>query len=620
MDSRAPRPVDLASASNWDEAKIIAGPSTLADREKWREELKAWRPASAKKFDYNNAAYLNEKIIKNPIYNLALIWLWDELLFDFDKQKFTPERLIEDSKKFGGFDAIILWHAYPVIGIDSRNQFDFYNDVPGLAELIKELQTAGIKIYLNYNPWDKWTERPESPDEIELANLVERFNFDGVFLDTLKSAEPTFMAPIMNVNPNLVIAGESTVQQGRICDHTMSWAQWFADSEIPGVLRAKYFEPRHMLHQTRRWNRSHTEELQIAWLNGAGMLIWEVVFGSWVGWNNRDICMWREMVAILRQNHHLIINGDWEPLTALSPEAESAHLHASSFSLNGSQLMTIINKSNHDYHGLIAHGLSGSIPAWGVGAISLSADHLTLHEFTYQGQSSHFPKRNNIREEVLVGELETLEYSYRNRETGMYSGAAFIDAWKPLPPHLHQILTATTTVPVSHGILDAREVNNQEYFEFMRETGYKPAVTNRFLAHWVDDAPLHDQLLTPVTYVDLVDATAYANWKGVRIPSEWEWQLNAGHIKATSTSVWNLTNSIQSDGRTRFHILKGGGVLNLRNGQGSHSASGLAESDWYVDGGVQENTWVEKLLLMGLGLSRSENIGFRCFTPEEEHK
>ena len=34
-----------------------------------------------------------------------------------------------------------------------------------------------------------------------------------------------------------------------------------------------------MLHHTRRWNRSHGEELRSAWLNGVGMLVWENVFG-----------------------------------------------------------------------------------------------------------------------------------------------------------------------------------------------------------------------------------------------------------------------------------------------------------------------------------------------------
>jgi hypothetical protein len=201
----------------------------------------------------------------------------------------------------------------------------------------------------------------------------------------------------------------------------------------------------------------------------------------------------------------------------------------------------------------------------------------------------------------------------------MYSESAFIDAWKPLPPHLHQVINAEVSVPVRQGLLDPLEVTNNEFFEFIQATEYTPRITNRFLAHWVNGAPTQAQADLPVVYVDLEDAIAYATWKGCVMPTEWDWQFNAEHMKVSPSSVWNLSNSIHSDGRTRFLILKGGGVHNLRNGQGSHSASGLAESDWYVDGGIQESTWVEKLLLMGLGLSRSENIGFRCFTPRKAH-
>ena len=57
--------------------------------------------------------------------------------------RFTPERFCaEAEREFGGFDGIVLWHAYPVIGIDERNQFDFYRDVPGIRELVGELAGA----------------------------------------------------------------------------------------------------------------------------------------------------------------------------------------------------------------------------------------------------------------------------------------------------------------------------------------------------------------------------------------------------------------------------------------------------------------------------------------------
>ena len=57
--------------------------------------------------------------------------------------RFTPDRFCaEAEREFGGFDGIVLWHAYPVIGIDERNQFDWYRDVPGLRELVADLPGA----------------------------------------------------------------------------------------------------------------------------------------------------------------------------------------------------------------------------------------------------------------------------------------------------------------------------------------------------------------------------------------------------------------------------------------------------------------------------------------------
>jgi formylglycine-generating enzyme required for sulfatase activity len=35
-------------------------------------------------------------------------------------------------------------------------------------------------------------------------------------------------------------------------------------------------------------------------MNGGGMLVWENVFGSWIGWNERDRSILRAMIAIQR--------------------------------------------------------------------------------------------------------------------------------------------------------------------------------------------------------------------------------------------------------------------------------------------------------------------------------
>jgi formylglycine-generating enzyme required for sulfatase activity len=105
-----------------------------------------------------------------------------------------------------------------------------------------------------------------------------------------------------------------------------------------------------------------------------------------------------------------------------------------------------------------------------------------------------------------------------------------------------------------------------------------------------------------VRYVSLDDARAYALWAGARLPNEFEWQVAATHPEfARGTPlVWNWTESENTDGRTRFSILKGGSHV-LREG-----------SEWYTDGGPQPPETSLKFLRAGAPIERSSAIGFRC--------
>ena len=90
LNSNEPRDVDLPLPVGDDNAKIFAGPDSLADREQWREKLATWRNDAKAKLNYDDRAYSNAAIANRSNYNAALIWLWDELLFDFEYQVFTP--------------------------------------------------------------------------------------------------------------------------------------------------------------------------------------------------------------------------------------------------------------------------------------------------------------------------------------------------------------------------------------------------------------------------------------------------------------------------------------------------------------------------------------------------
>ena len=155
----------------------------------------------------------------------------------------------------------MLWHAYPVIGIDERNQFDFYRDVPELRALVDRLQARGVRVFVDYNPWDVGTRREPVSDDEAIAALVADLEIDGVFLDTMKEGGRSFGARSTRPGP---------ASRSRASPRSRSGGSATTPSRGRSGSRTRRarrdpracFERRHMLHHTRRWNRSHAEELR----------------------------------------------------------------------------------------------------------------------------------------------------------------------------------------------------------------------------------------------------------------------------------------------------------------------------------------------------------------------
>lgn len=654
FDPLVPRPLDLpravplqddADLGELDTGKILAAPSDPADWPAWRAQLERWRREARDRQGYDGRMYERDDLRwASSCFVVSQVWLWDELLYDWERGVFTPERLVADAReRFGGFDGVVLWHSYPVIGIDDRNQWDYYRLVPGLRDLVDALHAEGVRVFVDYNPWDVGTRRGDA-DSRELASLVADLDIDGVFLDTLKEGGGALLAELDAARAGVAAEGESTLPLARLADHPLSWAQWFADSEVPGVVRSHWYERRHQMHHVRRWHRSHADELQSAWLNGIGVMVWEVVFGVWVGWSDRDALTLRRMSAAQRGLAGLTRDGEWTPLADLGEGAPAQGLFGSRFAAGGQSLYAVANRSavegtvSVDAAGanaafdvwsgypldVVGGRVTARVPGHGIGGVWLApagADAGWLRPLRAEGRdiSARFRPRLARRLAgaaadanattaadrpptayvvVEAGE-HVLTVRYRCRETGFYDGAPFVDEWKPLPPRLHDLRTAERVANVPSPVAVATaEVSEREFAKFLKATGHEAPV-GELQPRWAGADWVPGE--APVTEVTLADARAYAAWCRGRLPTEDEWQIaSATEIFARrQPEVWNLTDSEHSDGRSRFMMLKGGSA---------HRADG---SPWYFDGGVRPGDFTAKYLLPGLGLSRSDSIGFR---------
>ena len=354
IDESTPVPLDGSLPPEvGDIAKTFAAPADPAEWPAWRAALERWRASTVERLGYTGEIYDRaETAWTQGCYSVAQVWLWDERLFDRAAGRFDVDGFLASTADHGAFDGVVLWHAYPIIGIDDRNQFDFYRDVPGLADVVAEFHARGVRVFIDYNPWDTGTRRAPHDDAVELALVAGELGVDGVFLDTMKEGDSKLVSTLLSAHPPLVLEGESRVPNQRIVDHQLSWAQWFADSPAPGVMRAHWLERRHMMHSIRRWNRDHSDELQAAFMNGTGLLVWDAVFGVWVGWNERDKATLRRMLRIQRAASRLLVEGAWVPLVDASAEAVASGVYVSRFEGSGADagvtLWTVVNRSEVD--------------------------------------------------------------------------------------------------------------------------------------------------------------------------------------------------------------------------------------------------------------------------------
>jgi len=198
--------------------------------------------------------------------------------------------------------------------------------------------------------------------------------------------------------------------------------------------------------------------------------------------------------------------------------------------------------------------------------------------------------------------------------------------------------SCTEEVYVPAFYIDKTEVTNEQFKQFLDETGYKPKWPQNFLRNWHNGVYPKGKANHPVVWVSLEDAKAYAKWAGKRLPTEAEWQKaaqgtdgrtwpwgnvfdpNKANIDSRDTkpvgsypegaspygcldmvgNVWEWTDSFQSDGYHYFSWIRGGSYF-LAKG-----------SRWYMQGGARANYQRAKFWYMTPALNRSATIGFRC--------
>jgi len=597
---------------------------------------------------------------------MGFVFLWDKDFWDPEEGTYRMQPLCDKIKEeFGGFQSVILWHTYPNLGIDQKNQFDYFLSMPGginaLRDIVSCFHKNGVRVFLTYNPWDLDTRRSDTTDEQYFAWLIKESDADGLFMDTWDRAG-SFQKEIDRYKKGVCIVPECAPLFQQIQGYyavTAAWAQGPFFNQ--GISHLKWLIPDFIQFRIERGEPDRRKQLSYAWMNGQGIMVWENLFGIMNLWNARDRQTLRKMNTIWQYYASLYTSDSWKPYLP----GNKKNIHVSSWEDQSCRIWNIINDvfdkpdtalisidhpewhyydlwtgnrifpagnkiiycfntigcvagvesdTAQTFHRLLkkqqeetrkiiggpdrySHLVSMKKPA-SPPAVALPMRYSTDSLLKIQGGTYRYQVKHLWREGQCYPDEDATDELHNN--TVMEEGDLYIIH------HHSETLRDYLIMP--------RAVTNGEYEMFLKETGYRPRFPENFLKHWHGKTCPDSLKNKPVVYVSLEDARAYAQWAGMRLPTEWEWQTAAEKypVKFIYNEVYEWNESERCDGYNRFVTLRGG----CRHWQ-------LNTSRWYFPngtkngpiGGKQPIASHVKYFLMYPGIDRAATIGFRCCKP-----
>ena len=232
--------------------------------------------------------------------------------------QFDIDRFLDEGElNFGGYDYMLLWHDYPRMGVDNRNQFSMYEDLPGglkgLKSLVDKAHQRGVKVYLPYKPWDIMVKDQNHYEEE--AKISKAIGADGIFLDTMKDSEIAFREALDAVNPDNVFASEGRPGFEDAQLVTGSWNQVGTQTNVmPSIDLFRFLLPKHNVHNISRNSRNRQALVHNALFNGTGFIVWEDIFGEINKYTWIERIMVHRYSRIIRENSDAYLTDNPIPL------------------------------------------------------------------------------------------------------------------------------------------------------------------------------------------------------------------------------------------------------------------------------------------------------------------
>lgn len=283
-------------------------------------------------------------------YLIILQMAWDREFYDRTTGKYTfPDLLRRGISLFGNIDVYGIWPTWPRLGLDQRNQWDLYRDLPGgtaqLRNFSRISRQNNTRFFIAYNPWDNSTRQEDHYRG--MASLIKETEADGVVLDTRGSSSYELQAAADSVRKGVVMYSEGMA----------------ITRDMPGIISGRvhnaiFYSPELNLNKLIKPDFSIFRvcdvgedlihrEIAIAFFNGYGTELNMYRPGGRDDNYRDDLEFLAGTTFTLRQNNDAFLDKDWTPLI----ETTNDNVFVNRWRSGGKTLYTILNMRSEGTEG-----------------------------------------------------------------------------------------------------------------------------------------------------------------------------------------------------------------------------------------------------------------------------
>ena len=250
-------------------------------------------------------------------YLIVLEMAWDKDFYDRMTGKYNYADVLKKYiDQFGVLDVFGIWPTWPRLGLDQRNQWDLYRDLPGGTNQLKTFSRMskpyGTRFFISYNPWDNSTRKEDQ--YTGMAKLIQETEADGVVLDTRGSSSHELQAAADSVRKGVIMYSEGMA----------------VTKDMPGIISGRvhnaiFYSPELNLNKLIKPDFAIFRvcdvgedvlhrEIAISFFNGYGTELNMFRPGGRGQSFQEDLDFLAKTTFILRQNNDAFLDKSWTPL------------------------------------------------------------------------------------------------------------------------------------------------------------------------------------------------------------------------------------------------------------------------------------------------------------------